>query len=132
MITQELRAGDRVGFARFSTWGIAHSADFGIVTKIHKNGRIVVQGGKSEEPITFTKHGEEVGRSEYTGRCLMAAIDLEERLARDANRRDRNARANAFKKLVEETLRGHTNGMGDVFEVPQEEKDAMIAAINAL
>lgn len=127
----ELKAGDRVGFVRYGRYGIS-SHGFATVERILTRD-IVLDDGKRFS-IQDGRLRADLNRSLGIdgGMGLIAASDLEERLAEKKQQSDRDARYHAFTRLVEETLRGRRNGYGNHGELTADEKAAIVNAAQNL
>lgn len=123
-IAESVNVSDTVGFVRYGVHGpINHGAS--VVTKKNKHGHTTLDNGK-----TFDKYGRERGTDH--GLYLISTDDLSAVLAGVEARRDLNRRMSALKELVEGTIRGRCNGRGDYSQLTTEDKEKIIAAVDAV
>jgi hypothetical protein len=101
----EIQVGERVGYARFHSFGSILSHGFGTVTKINGHGHITVKSDNGTE-LVFDRQGRP-RKNEY-GPDLIHAAQLERLLAAKAQQQKRNA----LKKEMENRIEFHTVGKG--------------------
>ncbi len=103
----------------------------GKVVKITPSGRIDVVLRDGHDPVRFNPEGREMGPG-WNPLRLVAAETVREYAARKAAQRQLKHQYVNFVEQVTGVVRGNTNGMGDVFAMTQEQKDELLAALNAL
>lgn len=132
---KQLKVGDRVGAVRYGRNYIAEHF-FGQVVKINKHGHVHVQPNAwkgHEAPVVFDKRGDERTATKYSSAFrLLACEDLEQRIAKQNEQRERNSKWNAFERKVSELMQGHRNGYGDVSTLSLEEKEALLSMLVSL
>ena len=122
---KQLVAGDEVGVSRYGSWSNHYSVQ--TVKSVSKTGQVTLENGDR-----FTANGSLMGGSSFRPTTLIPAFVAKERIAQEAERKERNVKHAAVLYLVEKTIKEHRNGHGDFFGITVEERDAMIAAINTL
>ena len=121
----QLVTGDRVGIQRCGSWKSRYSLT--TVKSVTNTGMVTVENGDR-----FTKDGRLVGGSKYHGTYLVPAVQAEDAIEADRKSHETNAKWNGLESELAAIVRNHKNGYGDVSPITQEEKDRLIALINAM
>ena len=122
-----LTVGDEVGVdGRYES-----DQRIGKVVKITPSGRIDVVLREGADPIRFNSEGREMGAG-WNPLRLLDAEKIREAVEAKAARRALSRQHKNFVEQVAGVVRGNTNGFGEVFAMTQEQKDELLAALNAL